>query len=98
MAELVELEVDEHITAQQTVVENKINEEVVLVEGKALLPSLEEKALAEFEQEVFKPVDDGGFQIGFGVTRLFVKAEEFKDVGCFSMSSGLMITCPSLAS
>ena len=89
MAELVELEVDEHIAAQQAVVEDEIDEEVVLVEGEALLAGLEEKALAQFEQEVFELVDDGGFQVGFGIARLFVEAEEFEDVGFFEHVLGL---------
>ena len=45
MGELVELEVNDHVAAQQTVVEDEIDEEVVLVEGEALLAGLEEKAL-----------------------------------------------------
>src|SRR6185369_10659615 len=77
MAELVEFEVDDHIAAQQTVVEDEIDEEVVFVEGETLLASLEEKSLAQFQQEVFELVDDGGFQVGFGIAHLFVKAKEF---------------------
>jgi hypothetical protein len=34
--------------AQQTIVKDEIDEEVILVEGEALLAGLKEKALAEF--------------------------------------------------
>lgn len=83
MTELVELQVDEHIAAQQAVVEDEIDEEMVLVEGEALLPGLEEKAFAQLQQKLFEPVNDGGFQVGFGIASFLVKAEEFQDVRLF---------------
>ena len=61
--ELVEFEVDQNITTQQAVVEHKVHEEVVFVEGEALLPGLEEKAFAKFEKKMFNVVDDGGFKV-----------------------------------
>ncbi len=61
MGELVELEVDDDVAAQEPVVENEIKEVVVAIEGETLLPGLEEKALAEFEEEFFEVADECGF-------------------------------------
>lgn len=83
MAELVNLEINEHVAAQQAVIENQINEEMVLFEGKAFLAGFEEKAFAKFEQKVIEPVNNGSFQIGFGITRLFVQPQEFENIRFF---------------
>jgi hypothetical protein len=83
MVELVELQVDNHIAAQQTVVEDEIDEKMVLVEGEALLAGLEEKSLAELKQEVFQLIYDCGFHVGFGIARFLVQSKEFKDVRFF---------------
>jgi len=56
MRKLANLEVDEHVGSQQTVIEDKIDEEVLFVEGESLLPGLKEKALSQFEQELFNVV------------------------------------------
>ena len=79
MGELVALEVDEDVAAEQAVVEDEVDEEVVIVEGEALLAGLEEEALPEFEEEGFQLVDDGGLQILFGIVRLLGEAEELQD-------------------
>lgn len=67
MGQLAALEVDQHVAAQQPVVEDEVDEEVAVVEREPLLPRLEQEALAEFEQEVLEAVDDGRFQFGLGV-------------------------------
>jgi hypothetical protein len=72
VGELADLEVDQHVAAQQTVVEHQIDEEVLLVKGEAFLPGLEQEAFAQFEQEVFDLVDDGRFQVGFGIPGLLI--------------------------
>lgn len=51
MSELVALEVDEDVAAEQTVVEDEIDVEMIIVEGEAFLAGLEEEAFAEFEKE-----------------------------------------------
>ena len=79
MRELVELQVDDQIAAQEPVVEDEVEEVVVAVEGEALLPSLKEEAFAQLQEEFFEVRDDGGFEIGFGVTGLLVETEEFED-------------------
>ncbi len=83
MRELANLEVDEHVGSQQPVIEDKIDEEVLFVEGEPLLPGLKEKALAQFEQELFDVGDDGRLQIGLGVAGLFLNAEKLQHVGVF---------------
>ena len=40
------------------------------------MAGLEEETLPEFEEKGFQLVDDGGFQIGFGVVRVLGEAEE----------------------
>ena len=77
MGELVALEVDEDLAAEQTVVEDEVDAEVVVVEGESFLAGLEEESLAEFEEEGFQLIDDGRFEILFGIVRAFVEAEEF---------------------
>ena len=47
MRELVELQVDDQIAAQEPVVEDEVEEVVVAVEGETLLPCLEEEAFAQ---------------------------------------------------
>ena len=60
MRELAELEIDQDIAAQQAVVEHEVNKKMVAIQSKALLPCLEQKALAQFQQEMFELVDNGG--------------------------------------
>ena len=49
MRELVELEVNDDIAAQEPVVEDEIHEVMILVEGESLLAGLEQKTFAEFQ-------------------------------------------------
>jgi hypothetical protein len=70
MGELVELEVDDDVAAEEAVVEDQIDEVVVFIEGEALLAGLEEEAFAEFEEEVLEAVDDGLLEVGLGVAGL----------------------------
>jgi len=59
-------------------VENQIDEEVVVIEGEALLPRLEEKAFAHFQEEALDLADDGGFEIGLRIAAAFIQAEELE--------------------
>jgi hypothetical protein len=52
---------------------------VLFVEGEAPLARLEEEAFAEFGEELFNPVDDGGFEVDFGIAGPLVQAEEFEN-------------------
>ncbi len=61
------------------VVEHEIDEEMLAVKGEPLLPGLEQEAFAQFQQESLDLVDDGPFQVGFGIAGLFGRAEELQD-------------------
>ncbi len=50
---------------------------------RPLLPCLKEKAFSEFQQEMFELADDGKFQVGFGISGLFIQPEKFQNVGIF---------------
>ena len=73
MGQFAAFQVDQHVAAQQSVVEDKVDEEVAAVEAEALLARLEQEALAEFQQELLKPVDDRGLQVVLGVGRLLLE-------------------------
>ena len=60
MGDLADLQIEQDIASQQAVIENQIHEEVVFVEGEALLPRLEEEAFAHFQQKMLGLADDGG--------------------------------------
>lgn len=64
MGELADFQVDQHIGAQQAVVENQIDEKMVVVKGKALLPVLKQKALTQLQQKMLDLADDGALQVG----------------------------------
>jgi len=66
----------------------RIDEEMLLVEGEALLPGLEEEALAQFQQGMFELVDDGGFEVGFRIFRLLAEAEKLQHIGLFEQVCG----------
>lgn len=89
MGQLVALEVDNDVAAQQPVVEDEIHVEMVVVKGEALLPRLKENSPAKFQQKALQPVDDGRFKLVFGICRFFFQAQEFQhervfdDVGSF---------------
>src|SRR3972149_4352929 len=59
MSYLANLQINQDITAQQTIIENEINEEVILIEGEAFLPGLKQKAFAQFQKKMFPFVYDG---------------------------------------
>ena len=66
--EFSDLQIDQHVAAKQPVIEDQIDKEMLLVEGEAFLPGLEEKALAQLQKEMFQLVDDCYLQIGFGIS------------------------------
>ena len=96
MGQLVKLEINQDVTAQQTVVEHKIHEVMIAIKRESLLPGLKEKSLAEFEQKVLEMRDDGGLQIGFGVPGSFFQPQKFEDEGFFEevFSSSNKLTFP----
>lgn len=76
MGELAKLEVDQHVAAQQAVVEHQIDEKVVVAKAESLLPGLEQEAFAQFEQKPLDLVDDRSLKVRFGIPGLFVQAEK----------------------
>jgi len=81
MRELVELEVDQDVAAQQAVVKDEVHIKMVFIESETFLPRLEKKALAQFQQKMFEPDDDGGFQVVLGVFRFLIQPEKLQHVG-----------------
>src|ERR1017187_330773 len=81
VGDLAEFQIDQHIAAQQAVVENQVHEEVVFVEGEAPLSRLEEEAFAHFQEETLDLADDGGFQVGLGILGALIQAEELQNQG-----------------
>jgi len=65
------------------VVEQQVDEEVIAAHFQVHLLPDKGKACAQLQQKLFEPVNDGGFQVGFGIASFLVKAEEFQDVRLF---------------
>ena len=78
-----ELQINQHITPQQPVVEHEVHEEVLAVKREPLLPGLEQKTLAQLQQEPLDLAEDRGFEVRFGIPRLLVEAEELQDQRLF---------------
>jgi len=81
VAEWTGFEVEQNMTTQMAMVENEINVIMLVTDSNAALPGLEEKARAEFEEEFLQVVEQGRFEIAFGVLRQFGEAGEFEDIG-----------------
>ena len=96
VGELAELQVEQDIAAQEAVVENQVHEEVIFVEGEALLARLEEEAFAQFEEETLDLADDGGFEIGLGIAGALLQAEELQDQGFLEQVARLRHGLPFL--
>ena len=52
---------------------------MLFVEGKTLLPRLEEEAFAHFQQEMLDLADDGGLQVGLRIAAPLVQSEELQN-------------------
>ena len=83
MRELVELQVNKHVATQQPIIKHQVDEIMVFVKGKTLLARLEEKSFAKFQEKTLELADDHGFEVALGIRRLFLQAEEFKDLRVF---------------
>jgi hypothetical protein len=83
MREFSDLEVNEDITPEDAVVEDEVHIEMVGIEGEPFLPGFKEKSFAEFREKYFQFIDDGGFEIAFGIVRILIKPEKFKNIGIF---------------
>ena len=83
MGQLVELQVNDEVAAQEAVVENEVQEVVLAVEGESFLPGLEEKTLAQLDEKPLQVGDDGRLQIGFRIAGLLLQAQELEDESFF---------------
>ena len=88
MRELVELQVNDDIAAQEPVVKHKVKEIVVAVKREPLLPGFEEETLAEFQQEFLQVGNQRRFEVRLAVIRLLVEAEKFEDEGLLQQILG----------
>ena len=79
VGDLADFQIEQHIAAQQAVVENEVDEEVVFVECEALLTRLEQEAFAHFQQESFDLANNSGFEFGFGIATALLQAEKLQD-------------------
>jgi len=78
VGELADFQVDQHMAAQQAVVDNQIDEKMVAVKGEALLPGFKQKALAQRQQKMLDLADDGALQAGLGIPGLFGQAQKLQ--------------------
>ena len=84
MSELADLQIDEHVAAQQTMVKKTRSDPVMPSPSnvkRRVGVGCEEEAFAEFEKKAFDLIDDGGFEVGFGIACLLVQPEEFEHEG-----------------
>lgn len=81
VAELVDLEVDQHEALEQVVVENEVNVEMGSFRADAELAPDEGEAPAEFEEEVLQVIDEGRFDVALVSFRVLGQVEKFENVG-----------------
>ena len=67
VAELADLEVDDHQTLELAVEKQQIDAEPVVVDAQAALAADEAEVVAQFQQEVGQMLDQRVFEIGFGI-------------------------------
>lgn len=76
-----DLEVEEDMAAEVAMVEDEVDVVVVATDGDASLPGFEEKAGAEFQEEMLEVVEEGGFEVALGVVGQFGQTGKLEDVG-----------------
>ena len=76
-----DFQIEQHMAAEPAVIENEVHVIVLVAEGHPELAGFETKAGAEFEEEFLQVVEQGRFQIIFGVVRQLGEAGEFQDIG-----------------
>lgn len=81
MRQFVNLQIYEHVTLDQAVVEDEIHVEVVLIESESLLTSLEQEALSHLQQEGLHLVDDGILQFGLRICGIRLQPEKLEGDG-----------------
>ena len=89
MGKLAYFQINQHIAAQQAVVENQIDKKMIFIEGKAFLPGFEQKAFTQFQQKILQLIDNGGLKVALGILHFFLQTEKFQDIGVFKQIFGL---------
>src|SRR5207244_3654560 len=79
MRELPQLQVDEDEAAEQPIVEDEVDVEVIALEREPLLSRDEAEAFPHLEEEFLEPADDRLFEIPLLRRRLLAKVEELED-------------------
>src|SRR5690606_35888588 len=77
---IAELEVDEDEAAQQPVVEDQVDVEVIALQGEPSLSCDDAEALAELEQERLDPIDDRLLEVALEPGGPFLQIEELEDL------------------
>src|SRR5574337_1100179 len=80
MGKLSDLEVDQHKTSRQPVVEYQIDEEMPSVQCYPLLSRHERKAFPQFKEKMLQLVDQGAFKVFFQKTVILTDAGKFQNV------------------
>lgn len=86
--ELAKLQVEEHETAQEPVVEHEVYLEVVLLVGEALLPAHEGVSAPQLKEELLQVVDDARLQVALRIARLLLESEKLQHVGILDRVDG----------
>ena len=73
MTEAIDLDVNDDVTLEDTMIEDEVRLEVVGVDKNAFLAGLKAKAIAHFQQELLHMVDDGFLQVRFGPSLFALK-------------------------
>jgi len=58
------------------------------------LPGFKQESFAEFEEKMFDPVDNGCFQIGFGIGDFLFESQKFQDIGILHQVFGFFYNLP----
>ena len=78
MREAAYFQVDEHVTAEKPVVEDKIHEKVLAIESEPALPGLKQKPFSQFQQEMLDPADDSRLQLALAVVMTFLQSQKLQ--------------------
>ena len=81
MCELAYLQIDEDMTLQNTVVEDEVQIEVLILISHHLLSGNEAETTAKLKKEFLKFVDESLFQIRFMKRWIILQIQKLQDVG-----------------
>jgi hypothetical protein len=80
VSQSADFQIDQQETLEDVVVEDQIDVEGVVVEPDLPLTGHKREALAEFQQESLKIIDDGLFEAALAEFRRIGQAQELQDV------------------